>query len=223
MQTFKESSSVNAVIAPASTSRLYWAVALLLGGTLAATSLTQQRPSEPLAAEIDTIPLEFARFRVSHEPPLRDDVVASLMPTSYLSRVYSADGSKIRLFIAYYGQQRPGVSMHSPKNCLPGSGWEMWSHRMVPLTFRGGSAEINQYSVRSGNDRQAVLYWYQSGSRIVANEYVGKLYLIRDALTMRRTAAAIVIVTVDDTPEAIAAGTEFASHIVEPLSRCFRN
>ena len=55
--------------------------------------------------------------------------------------------------------------------------------------------EINRYVVQKGLERQLVLYWYQSHGRVVASEYWGKFYLIRDAVRLNRTDGALVRVT----------------------------
>ena len=41
-----------------------------------------------------------------------------------LNRIYRLRAASSYLFIAYFKTQRYGQSPHSPKNCLPGSGWE---------------------------------------------------------------------------------------------------
>ena len=55
---------------------------------------------------------------------------------------------------------------------------------------------MNRYVIQKGIDRQLVLYWYQSHGRVVANEYWSKFYLIRDAVRLNRTDAALVRVIV---------------------------
>ena len=91
--------------------------------------------------------------------------------------------------------------MHSPLNCLPGSGWEPVSHRMLDVTVPRKNAEaatigVNRYVIRKGLDRQLVLYWYQSHGRVVASEYWGKFYLVTDAVRYGRSDTAIVRVIV---------------------------
>ncbi len=62
------------------------------------------------------------------------------------------------------------------------------------------SISVNRYVIQKGLDRQLVLYWYQSHGRVVANEYWSKFYLIRDAVTLNRTDAALVRVIVPIAP-----------------------
>ena len=97
-----------------------------------------------------------------------------LRADDYLTRQYAASLGKIgSLFVAYFQSQRAGQTPHSPKNCLPGSGWT-WSVSdtiRVDIAGRAQPIEINRYIVSKGDDRAVVLYWYQSRDRVVASEY----------------------------------------------------
>ena len=46
--------------------------------------------------------------------------------------------------------------------------------------------------IRNRNEYQVVLYWYQNRGRIIASEYMEKVYLVLDALSMRRRDGAFV-------------------------------
>src|SRR5439155_25976870 len=103
----------------------------------------------------------------------------------------------------------------SPLNCLPGAGWEPLSKSYLTIPLSGTGAEpsisVNRYIIQKGLDQQLVLYWYQSHGRVVANEYWSKLYLVRDAVRLNRTDAALVRVIVpiassDDAGETHAEG-----------------
>jgi EpsI family protein len=112
----------------------------------------------------------------------------------YLDRVYT-DGKEhaVEVYIAYYSSQRTGDTIHSPKNCLPGSGWEpMRSRHLAVQVSNGPAIVVNEYIIEKGLDRQLVLYWYQGRGRVVASEYWGKVWLVTDAITRNRTDAALV-------------------------------
>src|ERR1035438_4001616 len=107
--------------------RIPWALigtVLLLGGTLATSRLTAYRQADSLAKPLESIDWRVAGFTGVDNPALTDNVLEKLKPTAYLSRTYRKSALQADLFIAYYAQQRAGESMHSPKHCLPGSGWE---------------------------------------------------------------------------------------------------
>lgn len=106
----------------------------------------------------------------------------------------AATESSIFFFSAFYQHQTPEKNIHSPKNCLPGSGWAMIDTKVitVPLENGGKPQRINQVVIQKGLSKQVVLYWYQERGRIFPNEYWGRFYLVKDALTLHRTDGALV-------------------------------
>ena len=78
------------------------------------------------------------------------------------------------------------------------------SSERVTIDAGGTPIEVNRYLIEKGVERQAVLYWYQGRGRVVANEYVNKLWLMLDAARLRRTNGALVrlITPVSSTPGA---------------------
>ena len=152
--------------------------------------------------------------------PLSSNVLAHLLPTSYVSRTYTKNGAVLGMFIAYYAEQRAGESMHSPKNCLPGSGWEIWKYGTTTIPVAGAPEEINQYFIDNSGQRMIVLYWYQSRKRIIASEYMGKLQLIKDTLTDGHTSGSLVRIIVPDAPGMSQAAASFATALVPEVRRC---
>jgi EpsI family protein len=130
-------------------------------------------------------------------PPFDDRVLKTLGADEYVSRLYSGpDANVVGLYVGYYRTQRQGDTMHSPLNCLPGAGWQPVSGGRVVIPIEGREPiEVNRYIVQKGEERQLVLYWYQSQSRVVASEYWGKVYLVLDAIRTRRSDAALIRVT----------------------------
>jgi EpsI family protein len=140
-----------------------------------------------------------------------------------VSRVYQESNQPpVTLYVGYYKSQRTGQSIHSPKNCLPGAGWEPVSAGRIDLTLPNGErAPVNLYVIENGLRRQVVLYWYQSHGRIIASEYWGKLYMVLDALRLNRTDAALVRVSAPvQANETVAREevTSFAQHLLFQLS-----
>jgi hypothetical protein len=66
-----------------------------------------------------------------------------------------------------------------------------------------------------------MFYWYQSKTRIVASEYMGKILLARDTLLSGHTAGSIVRIMLPDTPAANAEGVAFATRLIPEVERCF--
>jgi EpsI family protein len=121
--------------------------------------------------------------------------------TDYLARAFEpADTAAIArfftLYVGYYDRQSRGRTIHSPKNCLPGAGWEPLANSVAHIAMPGGAVPINRYLLQKGNDRALVLYWYQGRGRVAANEYRVKWELIRDAALRGRTDEALVRIVV---------------------------
>jgi EpsI family protein len=193
----------------------------MLIGTLLLAGMTNRRIREPLAVPLDQIDAQLAGWQAVNDRPLDAPSLKQLKLSSYLSRTYRKDNAQLDLFIAYYEQQRAGESMHSPKHCLPGSGWEIWKHDSAMVPVNGTGVEINKYSIENLGTRMLMFYWYQSRSRIVASEYTAKVLLARDTILTGRTAGAIVRITVPDTAGADKEGIAFATELIPCVQRCF--
>ena len=115
------------------------------------------------------------------------------------------------LFVAAFRTQRNGKAPHSPKNCLPGSGWVKLSSGELAIDVgRAAPITVNRYVVAYGSQqRDLVLYWYQSRDRAVADEYKAKFWVMADAIRLNRTDTALVrvIVPVANRDEAKAQAT----------------
>ncbi|MGH9622845.1 MAG: exosortase C-terminal domain/associated protein EpsI [Bryobacteraceae bacterium] len=200
---------------------LYFAIAaLLLLGAVASESLTRRRIPEPLVLSLDHVSSQIAGWTETNQSQLPPRIVASLDATSYISRTYQKGASRIDLFIAYYAVQRAGDSMHSPKHCLPGAGWEIVQRNSALIDTGRRKVKVNQFIIENLGTKLLMIYWYQSRDRIVANEYMGKLLLARDTFLTGLTGGSIVRVTLPDTPAAVKQGITFARAVIPQMQRC---
>ena len=153
---------------------------------------------------------------------LDDDVLAQLGVDDYINRRYmAADAPPVALYVGYYASQRQGDTIHSPQNCLPGAGWRPVSAERTTVDLGGRTIPVNRFIIQKGLDRQAVFYWYQGRSRVVANEFANKGWLMLDAARLRRTDGGLVraITPVASTPDAaFATLTTFSTALFPHLS-----
>jgi EpsI family protein len=191
----------------------------LLICTLAASGLTARRISQPLVIPLEQIDSSILGWTAIGEQTLPPGTLKTLNATSYLARNYSRGDERLELFIAFYEQQRAGESMHSPQHCLPGAGWEIWQQRSALVTVDGNEIAINQDRIENFGSRKIMFYWYQSRNRIVASEYLGKLFLARDTLVSGQTAGSIVRIILPDTPGASQDGLAFATRLIPAVWR----
>ena len=204
-------------------SLLFVMTVVLLGGTKAAAKLSETRRPDALSRHLGTIPMQIEGWNGSPIPGPSEAEESKLLATEELSRVYRGGNQILDLWIAYYAEQKAGESMHSPKNCLPGAGWEAVDYGFVEVPIEGHPpVSVNRYLVEKGAQKLQVLYWYQSKQRIVASEYTGKGFLVWDSILGRSTGASLVRLTMPDRPGAVDEEIRFASKIVPAVDACLR-
>ena len=118
----------------------------------------------------------------------------SLGLTDYvLSDFFNKGGRVVNLYVAYYASQRTGLSPHSPSVCIPANGWQIIDLKRTSYTNAEGiSLPLNRVIIGQGSNKQLVYYWFDERGMQIANEYISKLYLLRDAIFKNRTDGALV-------------------------------
>ena len=114
---------------------------------------------------------------------------------STLIHYQNQKGERIELYVGFHDSQREGDLIHSPKNCMPGSGWSIIDSSIETVNLnRKDQNTINviKLIISKESQKQVVLYWFQSRGRYISSEYYQKLYLIWDAISKNRTDGSFV-------------------------------
>jgi EpsI family protein len=141
-------------------------------------------------------PKELGDWITISEQKIDDQSMKVLQVDDYFMRNYrNSKGEVIGLYIGYFKSQREGKGIHSPRQCLPGAGWNPVNIAVYQMAVPGHNPETvpaNKFIMGKGFDRQLYLFWYHGRGRIYASEYWNKIYLIWDGLTKKRTDGALV-------------------------------
>ena len=157
-----------------------------------------------------TIPLVDMPSVIGNWTKVQDGVIDQetldvLKSDDVINREYarSNGGDHALLFVAMFRSQRNGKTPHSPKNCLPGSGWIQETTGTIHIDVAGEATpiEANRYIVAKGDSKAVVIYWYQSRDRSVASEYWAKYYVMLDAIRYNRSDTSIIKVTTGVGPD----------------------
>ncbi len=152
----------------------------------------------PVRQSLDRFPETLGSWQGREGSVLEAEVLNVLRVKDYLVRRYvDPSGRSLWLYIGYWDSQRKGAQIHSPQNCLPGSGWEPLeaSRLTIPLGSASGSVTVNRYLIQKDRDQQVVLYWYQEQGQAIAGEIAAKAEMIRSAFLRNRTDGALVRVS----------------------------
>jgi exosortase D (VPLPA-CTERM-specific) len=192
----------------------------LLGSSAFASGYIQGREDIiPARQAFLNFPLHLGKLQGQNDY-LSQYYLKELKLTDYVIINYAQpeSGNSVNFYSAYYQTQRKGVSVHSPKACIPGDGWQItqFGQRTFPeLKLDGNVLELNRAVIQKGDSRQLVYYWFQQRGRTITNEYLMKWYLLYDAITQNRTDGALVrlVTSVGNTEDMEAADQRLQSFI----------
>jgi len=177
-------------------------VVVLLGATLLLLRTRNSAEIVPQHRPLGSFPRTLGSWP-SVDLALDQETLNVLGPGDFLLRTYQpADNMPVvGLFIAYFPSQRSGDTIHSPKHCLPGSGWVPLRSDRLTLNLPGHTPfQANRYLIGKGEERELVLYWYWAHDRGVASEYWAKYYLVSDAIRTHRSDGSLIRLTTGIAP-----------------------
>jgi EpsI family protein len=171
----------------------YWITAAVLLGAFVLLHTVSHGEALVLREPLRVLPSTLGIWS-GQEHPLEARVVTALNVTDYTNRLYTQPaGEPVQLYIGYYATQKTGDTIHSPKNCLPGAGWNpIRSGYATILVAKDHQIIVNEYIIQQDLNKEMVFYWYQSGGRVIASEYSAKFWMVADAISRHRTDGALV-------------------------------
>jgi EpsI family protein len=195
-------------------------VAALIAATAIYVSGRGHDDPAPAHQDVTSFPRTLGQWQGGEDIPFSADTLQVLGPGDFVERTYVApDQPGVDLFIAYFPSQRSGDTIHSPRHCLPGAGWQFAESSELQLKNPAGRPlTVNYYVIAKGDERQAVLYWYQAHGRVVASEYRAKFFQMWDAMRLDRTDGALVrVITPVDRGESLDSARNRAVGFAEQL------
>lgn len=192
----------------------------LLGLTWAFMLLHKDRPISAVRP-LDEIPDSFAGWRMAGQSSFSQEILAVLRPTDYLSRRYvDGGGGKVDLYVGYHGGGEGSGDIHSPRHCMPGSGWFEFSSERQRLDVAGRPLNLVCTVYGLGDMRQLLLYWYDVQGRTVNDDYSLKLWETLGSLASGRRDASFIRIAVPfegDKGKAYDLGLRFVRDVVPIL------
>lgn len=126
---------------------------------------------------------------------LDDKVYNILGVEDYILANYKRGSEEtVSLYVGFYQSQKEGDIIHLPKNCMPGAGWNIAqaSQEIIEISEAQKEITVIKLTLVKGYEKQIVLYWFQSRGRIIASEYMQKIWLVIDSVIKHRTDGSFV-------------------------------
>jgi EpsI family protein len=174
----------------------------------------------PMKRSFDQFPGTVSQWRMSGESSLSAEVQAVLKASDVLMRQYvNPQGERVELYIGYHDGGKGGGEIHSPKHCLPGSGWFEVSSARTRMPEAGG-LNLVRAVYQKGDSKELFLYWFQVRGESLSEEYSLKVAEIANSVLYRRRDAAFIRVSVPfegNEEKAAALGERFVTDFLPSI------
>ncbi len=181
-----------------------WRFILLAVVILTAAGFVHLREgvATPQARPLSEFPTRQGAWRSTGEHEFDAAVLDLLRPTDYLSRTYThPELGTVQLYIGYHDGGPESGPIHSPRNCLPGSGWEEFWRKIEVVDVPGRPLEVTGALFGKEKEKIYLLYWFQTQGRQFRSEYGFKAASVLNALLRNRSDQAFIRITVLDNPD----------------------
>lgn len=177
---------------------------------------TRSEAAIPANQPLDEFPVRAGDWIMTGQDRFDERVLAVLLPSDYLSRGYrNAAGDRVSLYIGYHDGGPDSGPIHSPKQCLPGSGWNRLRAESHQLTTASGETLSYVSAVYQKDvEKQMFLYWFQVRDEMLTNEYALKFSMLKNSVTSNRRDSAFIRISLPiidgDEQDARQVGEQFA-------------
>lgn len=169
----------------------------------------------PMKKPFDQFPASVSRWQMQGETSLSAEVQAVLKASDVLMRQYvSSAGDRVTFYIGYHDGGKAAGEIHSPKHCLPGTGWFEVSSRRTRMELPGASLNLVRAVYQKGDSKELFLYWYQVRGESISEEYSLKVAEITNSVLYGRRDAAFVRISIPfggSEDKALATGERFVA------------
>ncbi len=174
---------------------------------------TRSEAAVPTNKPLDLFPQRAGSWSMIGQARFDEQILDVLKPSDYLSRTYEdQDGNRLSLYIGFHDGGPQSGPIHSPKQCLPGSGWNRLKDEVKSVDVTGQEIPYVAAIYQKDIEKQLFLYWFQVREQILTNEYALKLAMVKNSILDNRRDSAFIRLSVmsgEDETQAVALGEQF--------------
>lgn len=202
-------------------------VLYILLGLAAVYVHTRSEASVPVNKPLDLFPQRAGDWVMTGQARFDERVLAVLLPSDYLSRTYeNSQGERVSLYIGYHDGGPDSGPIHSPKQCLPGSGWNRLDDEARTVSVDGRSVDYVRATYQKDAEKQMFLYWFQVRDQFLTNEYALKFAMAKNSFLDNRRDSSFIRLSVmigDDEDEARRIGEDFIAAFLPAIQESLPN
>jgi EpsI family protein len=192
-------------------------IVYLLIGLTALFLYTHETIAVPVNKPLEEIPAKLDEWTMASQSRFDPDILAKLKPTDYLYRVYTdTKGNKVAFYLGYHSGGVNSGPIHSPKHCLPGSGWFELSEVKRSISIEDIELPVVQAIYQNNSQKEMFIYYFQVKGQILTDEYSLKIAEIINSVLYNRRDSAFIRISIpflDEQAEAAVIGERFLAKI----------
>lgn len=182
-------------------------------------ALVHYRPASAGSVNFDSFPMQLGDWQGTRRD-VPDYVIALLNPEDILSVDYiNRDGVRVGFLLDFFSSDATTGGPHSPRNCLPGSGWTISDITVHSIIADSRIIRAGRFDLRFRDDRQVMDFWYITHFGITANDYKFKLYQLLGAFTFKPRDVAFVRFTAANDEKSLTALNDFEHLVIGEIYR----
>lgn len=190
---------------------------VLFATFLFCSAVEYYRPRTSSSTKFEKFPVEKGDW-IGQRDDLIPAIVEMLNPTEIFSATFTnPEGIEVHLFFDYFSQMNSRGGPHSPRNCLPGSGWMILDTKEREITVDGRIIRIGRFYMSLGKLEKVMDFWYVTRYGETANDFMFKFYMMINSLTFRQIDVAFIRIIANDDEESLLALDDFENVFVEEI------
>lgn len=172
-------------------------VVTCLLGIIGSLGLMRGSISTPAYTSFDTFPAVLGKWQLVASANMTTEELGQLQLTDYMLRRYATkEGKTVDLYVGFHGGGKETGPVHSPRNCLPGSGWAAERSDIQSFsTPDGKQVELVRALYSKGSQSLWFYYWFDVQGKTYTEEYELKLAELYGALVKGRRDAILIRVS----------------------------
>lgn len=137
-----------------------------------AVSYTGGTSTVPQKLLLANFPERIGTWHVLSSTIFDEPILKVLRASDYLMRTYiNSEGKQIGLYVGYHDGGPDSGPIHSPRNCLPGAGWDMADSRTLDI----GPVQLVRALYKKEESGVIYYYWYQVQGKCLTNDFALKI------------------------------------------------
>lgn len=173
--------------------KVRYAVVVILLCFAAFISYTPHKVIVPESKPLQSFPNNIGQWHSWNNTMLDAPTLKVLRASDYMMRTYAnPKGEFVSSYVGFHNGGKTAGPIHSPRNCLPGSGWLMTDDQTMQMQIGGQTVNMVRATFAKGDQLMTCYYWYQVRDKTITSDFALKLSEFTGMILAKRKDASFI-------------------------------